>query len=503
MANDIRRARYGRALKSNQLFKADKAILKSSRQRGLQRQCLFFARMQKCELPGVQQLARGGKAGLLRQPLVLPVAVGGVAHHRMAQVLKMDADLMSATGMQLCFQPGGRVQTLADFVAGPGFAAGAVGDSHAFAVTGVARDGGADFAGFLRDLLTDVDTVNLFQRAAGELFGQRDVRGVVLGHDQTTAGFLVETMHDARSRHATDAAEFPGAMVEQGVDQRVFLVSGGGILPPNPRFVQDQQVLVLEQNVQRNVLGQRLGGTGVGPMDLDLFAGARHGWAWTIWPSTRMCPSLDQTLNGSARNRRKLRPQPDVQPIHRQRDFNRDLLSARIHLAITFPDCVWSREDMVHARLAVGWAGLGTKPVLFLHDRMKIRPTPMQMALSATLKAGKPMFLAAALLQVEAEKVRDVLGHDAVGEIAQDAAEDQTKRHLTELGVGIEIMPAHEQHKQGENRDDGQHPVVIVEHTPGRAGIPPMHKFEKAVNNHLFVALVQPAQDTTGRALVN
>ena len=69
-------------------------------------------------------------------------------------------------------------------------------------------------------------------------------------------------------------------MMQQRVDERVFLVSGGGMHDQSGGLVQHQQRFVLEQNVERNFLRLRLGGPGFRPVDFDLFAGARaSAWA--------------------------------------------------------------------------------------------------------------------------------------------------------------------------------------------------------------------------------
>ena len=65
-------------------------------------------------------------------------------------------------------------------------------------------------------------------------------------------------------------------MVQQRVDERVFLVAGGGMHDESGGFVQHEQRLVLEQNVQRHFLRLRLGGPGVRPVDFNFLAGARR-----------------------------------------------------------------------------------------------------------------------------------------------------------------------------------------------------------------------------------
>ncbi len=61
----------------------------------------------------------------------------------------------------------------------------------------------------------------------GELFSEAPVGAVVLGHDEETAGVLVEPMHDAWPLDAADAGEAVPAMGDQRVHQRARFVAGG------------------------------------------------------------------------------------------------------------------------------------------------------------------------------------------------------------------------------------------------------------------------------------
>ena len=105
------------------------------------------------------------------------------------------------------------------------------------------------------------------------------MRLVVFGDDEAAAGFLVEPVDDAGPGHAADAAQRPLAMMQQRVDERVFLVAGGGMHDQSGGLVQHQQRFVLEQNIQRNFLRLRLGGPGFRPVDFNLFA-RRAASAW-------------------------------------------------------------------------------------------------------------------------------------------------------------------------------------------------------------------------------
>jgi len=73
-----------------------------------------------------------------------------------------------------------------------------------------------------------------FPLAGGELSGRVPD---AFRHSSPPPGsrwFLVETMNDARSGDAPDAAQLPGTMVQQGVDEGVFFVARCRMQPPAP-----------------------------------------------------------------------------------------------------------------------------------------------------------------------------------------------------------------------------------------------------------------------------
>ena len=197
---------------------------------------------------------------------------------------------------------------------------------------GMPGNGGADVAPVARQLAADDRLVDLLHLAGGELGGERQVRLVVLGHDQAAAGFLVEPVDDARARDAADAAQLPRAMVKQRVDERVFLVAGRRMHHQPRRLVQHQQGLVLVQDVERYLLRLGFGGPGFRPVHFDLLAGARRvrgldGAA--VDPDVAL---LDQPLNRAARDRRELAAQVGVEPLRRQRVFDGQDFSAGRHM---------------------------------------------------------------------------------------------------------------------------------------------------------------------------
>ena len=81
------------------------------------------------------------------------------------------------------------------------------------------------------------------------------------------------------------------------------------------RLVQHKQCIVLEKNVERDVLGLRLGGFGLGPLDADHIASARRVRGFDFRGIDGDVPFLDEPLDRTARHGGILAPQPSVEPL--------------------------------------------------------------------------------------------------------------------------------------------------------------------------------------------
>ena len=105
----------------------------------------------------------------------------------------------------------------------------------------------------LRDSVDDREIAPV-DRMGGELLGQALVRDVGLCDDQQPRRILVDPVDDAGPGDAADARQRAAAMVEQRVDQRSVEIAGRRMNDQARRLVDDQQMLVLEDDLQRNVL---------------------------------------------------------------------------------------------------------------------------------------------------------------------------------------------------------------------------------------------------------
>ena len=79
---------------------------------------------------------------------------------------------------------------------------------------------------------------------------------VVLRDHESATRFLVQTMDDSRTFLSSDAGKIL-AMRQKRVDQRMLLMPGAGMHDNSCRLVQDEEIVVLENNVERDLLRLR------------------------------------------------------------------------------------------------------------------------------------------------------------------------------------------------------------------------------------------------------
>ena len=80
------------------------------------------------------------------------------------------------------------------------------------------------------------------------------MRAVVLGDHHQPGRVLVEPVHDAGPAHPADAGQAGAAMGDQRVDQRAGLVAGRRMHHEALRLVDDDDVVVLVDDIERDIL---------------------------------------------------------------------------------------------------------------------------------------------------------------------------------------------------------------------------------------------------------
>ena len=133
---------------------------------------------------------------------------------------------------------------------------------HLFAVPKTASDGQVDDTFLLLDLSVDHRFIKAVYRVLLNLAAESKIAFVILCTDQQTAGILVDAMNDSLTFDSIAACQFSTAVVQQRIDQRSLAVAGSGMNHHVLGFIHHQQVLVLIDNLQRNLLRLRLFGGG-------------------------------------------------------------------------------------------------------------------------------------------------------------------------------------------------------------------------------------------------
>jgi hypothetical protein len=294
-------------------------------------------RMRERQEPRMQRLP-AERLDLRPQRLRQPVGFGAegeavilIADQRVADMGHMDADLVGAASFEAAFDKAGHgfavlllTKPLQHFKMRDGMA----GVGLVFLDNGLpgpvlmrAAERGVDGSRNFRRSAPDQSDIGPLQMGGetmvGKSFGQSAVGLVVFGDDHDTGRILVEPVHNARPLHPAYAGERGRAMEQQRIDQRAGCVAIARMHDKPGRLVDDDDVPVLKQNVERNVLRLRIGGLRLGEgkddpvprLQLALGLGDRG-------PVDLSRPRLDQRLNAAARQvRAKLARQPLVEPF--------------------------------------------------------------------------------------------------------------------------------------------------------------------------------------------
>ena len=195
----------------------------------------------------------------------------------------------------------------------------------------VPGNGGVDLPLRALELAAEHRVVPLDDLALGELPGERQVRGVVLGHDHQAAGELVEAVDDAGPRHAADPAELTAAVMQQRAHERVVLVARGGMHHHPGRLVQHDQPFVLEHDLQREFASFDGGRLGLGPSEGDGLARLRGVGRLHADPRHAHGALADQALQVDPGDPGKALAEEGIQPHPRSGGLHHDGLEPFRH----------------------------------------------------------------------------------------------------------------------------------------------------------------------------
>ena len=181
---------------------------------------------------------------------------------------------------------------------------GVVGGAEPQAVGGVAHEVGVDGPFVGGHVAPDYRYVAAFDGVEEELAGEPQLGFVVLGYYQQAAGVFVDAVHqDAHTVVAVVVGGLGDAEVEcEGVDQGAFVVAVAGVDHHAGGLVDDEQVVVFVDNVERDVLGDYLySAPPVGHDEADDVSGADYVVGFDGLVPYLHEPFLDGALDAVAR----------------------------------------------------------------------------------------------------------------------------------------------------------------------------------------------------------
>jgi hypothetical protein len=201
-------------------------------------------------LPGCGGSNPVGRATLgPRDSAAPPAAVYRITYHGMANVLQVNSDLVGAAGVQ--FQP----EQVHDVKPGDyrGISSGGTasgGDDHAFAIVRMACDRRVNDERTAVQVTPSQSGIGAVNSAASDRRTQTAVGQIGFGHDHKAGRVAVEPVNDAGPAFSTPGQS--SAPSYQRVDQSVVPVSRSGVNHQPRGLVNDREMLILEDDGQRN-----------------------------------------------------------------------------------------------------------------------------------------------------------------------------------------------------------------------------------------------------------
>src|SRR5438105_13275557 len=170
----------------------------------------------------------------------------------MSKMLEMHTNLMRPATVQSAFEQARAASTAHNFKIRSRFSPTFACDRHFLAMNSMTRDCGHNCSGTATQLPGDEREVNLFHCARRELPGQSEMCKIILCHRQAAACFLIKPMNNTRPFLAADAGKI-FAMRKQGINQGAAFPSSARMNRNSRRFVYNNQVVVFEENGERDL----------------------------------------------------------------------------------------------------------------------------------------------------------------------------------------------------------------------------------------------------------
>jgi hypothetical protein len=135
----------------------------------------------------------------------------------------------------------------------------------------MAPDCAGQFTGAMAENPATAGEVVFSDFAPGKGSAKPLVGGVILCDNQAAASLSIKTMNDTRSKLTADPAQI-ATMKEQPMHESAGCCACTGVNGYPGRFVDDQNSLVLEQNIQWQILGFEFDRNRRGNFDRDLIS---------------------------------------------------------------------------------------------------------------------------------------------------------------------------------------------------------------------------------------
>src|SRR6266851_8880214 len=300
--------------------------------------------MGKLQLPGVERLT--AKLALHeRDPgsRSLPFAVELIAENGVPGFAQMNPDLVGATRHELNFEQSGTLESLTDGECRFGRLTHLHFSGEPLPIHRMAAEEGREGGPLHRPALNDRQ-VRLADAARFECSLQRDQGLLVLGHHQAAGGVLVEAVNQTRPQLRADSRPRATA-VKQSIDQRPLPVSGAGMDDHSGLLVEDDDVLVLVEHVQRDVLRHQFGWRGRWQGKLDGLSSAKAARRLGGLSVDLRKAGIDQRLEARPGDVRKRRGQVLIQALAARFHWNA-MRSRLFHYQIFDFTCALERTTM-------------------------------------------------------------------------------------------------------------------------------------------------------------
>src|SRR5437870_8586108 len=170
----------------------------------------------------------------------------------MSKMLEMHTNLMRPATVQSAFEQARAASTAHNFKIRSRFSPTFACDRHFLAMNSMTRDCGHNCSGTATQLPGDEREVNFFHSARRELPGQIEMCEIILCHYQAAACVLIKPMNNTRPFLAADAGKI-FAMRKQGINQGAAFPSSARMNRNSRRFVYNNQVVVFEENGERDL----------------------------------------------------------------------------------------------------------------------------------------------------------------------------------------------------------------------------------------------------------